>query len=172
MTSTPASARTFGMKTRVCSWICVTAWKTDTIRPTMRPTPSTGSATLKASVSAVVDRLTTTSWSISGSSGESACPRAFAGAAWQGRRSRGVALPHETPRTPPGGDQRTIRGCGDLPEGPLVLALLRLPARDRDRRVRDLGRLVAVARDVDVLEPLVVVALGEVGAELRAARLL
>src|SRR3954470_22281091 len=76
MTSTAASARTFGMKTMVCSWICVTAWKTETTRPTMRPTPSTGSATLKASVSAAVERLTTTSWSISGSSGESACPRA------------------------------------------------------------------------------------------------
>src|SRR3954452_24891364 len=57
--------------------------------------------------------------SISGSSGTSACPRAFAGAACQGRRSRGVALPHETPRTPAGGDQRAIRGCGDVPEGPL-----------------------------------------------------
>src|SRR4051794_17085194 len=57
------------MKTSVCSWICVMAWKTDTIRPTTSPTPSTGSATLKASVSAAVERLTTTSWSISGSSG-------------------------------------------------------------------------------------------------------
>src|SRR4051812_13468792 len=137
MTSTAARARIFGMKTSVCSWICVTAWKTETMRPTTRPTPSTGRATLKASVSAAVERLTTTSWSISGSSGESACPRAFAGAAWQGRRSRGVALPHETPRTPPGGDQRAIRGCEDLPEGPLVKALHEgsgdeVPAVDQD----------------------------------------
>src|SRR3954468_19651968 len=107
MTSTAASARTFGMKTRVCSWICVTAWKTDTIRPTTSPTPSTGSATLKASVSAAVERLTTTSWSISGSSG-------------------------------------AIRGCGELPEGPLVKALHEgsgdeVPAVDEDEE-QDLER--------------------------------
>ena len=54
----------------------------------------------------------------------------------------------------------------------LVLALLGLPLGDRHRRVLHVGDVVAVAREVDVLEPLVVVALGEVGAVLRAARLL
>src|SRR4051794_4357138 len=53
---------TFGMKASVCSWIWVTAWKIDTSRPTARPAPSIGIATLKASVRAVVARLTTTSW--------------------------------------------------------------------------------------------------------------
>ena len=37
------------MKESVCSWICVTAWKTETSRPTTRPTSSSGIATLKAS---------------------------------------------------------------------------------------------------------------------------
>src|SRR5438270_545056 len=58
MSSTAARAITLGMNTSVCSWICVTAWKTETARPMTRPTPSMGSATLKASVSAVVARLT------------------------------------------------------------------------------------------------------------------
>src|SRR5918997_617613 len=53
----------------------------------------------------------------------------------------------------------------------LVLALLGLPLRDGHRRVAHLGAL-AVGDEVDVLEPLAVVALGEVGAELRPARLL
>src|SRR5437868_9115274 len=53
---------TFGMKASVCSWIWVTAWKIDTSRPTARPAPSIGIATLKASVRAGEARLTTTSW--------------------------------------------------------------------------------------------------------------
>src|SRR5215213_10433556 len=53
-----------------------------------------------------------------------------------------------------------------------VLALLGLPLGHGDGRVGDLRRVTAVDRQVDVLEPLVVVALGEVEAELRAARLL
>jgi hypothetical protein len=36
------------MNESVCSWICVTAWKTDTTRPTTRPASSSGIATLKA----------------------------------------------------------------------------------------------------------------------------
>src|SRR3954451_8644444 len=53
------------MKASVCSWIWVTAWKIDTTRPTIRPAASIGVATLKASVSALVARLTTTSWFMS-----------------------------------------------------------------------------------------------------------
>src|SRR3954452_19207363 len=59
-----------------------------------------------------------------------------------------------------------------LREGPLVLPLFGLPLRDRHGRVADLRGGVAVAVEVDVLEPDVVVALGVVGAELRPARLL
>src|SRR3954454_483633 len=55
---------------------------------------------------------------------------------------------------------------------PSVLPLFGLPLRDRHGRVGDLRRVVAVAVQVDVLQPLVVVALGVVGAELRPARLL
>src|SRR4051812_2004420 len=53
-----------------------------------------------------------------------------------------------------------------------VLPFLGFPAGHRDLRVRHLGRQVAVDLEVDVLEPLAVVALGEVGAVLRAAALL
>src|SRR3954468_12355695 len=56
---------TFGMKASVCSWIWVTAWKIETTRPTISPAASIGIATLKASVSALVARLTTTSWFMS-----------------------------------------------------------------------------------------------------------
>src|SRR3954467_2637029 len=63
--STAASAMTFGMKASVCSWIWVTAWKIETTRPTISPAASIGIATLKASVSALVARLTTTSWFMS-----------------------------------------------------------------------------------------------------------
>src|SRR3954452_7469720 len=59
------SATTFGMKASVCSWIWVTAWKIETTRPTISPAASIGIATLKASVSALVARLTTTSWFMS-----------------------------------------------------------------------------------------------------------
>src|SRR3954451_21129321 len=52
-----------------------------------------------------------------------------------------------------------------------VLALLRLPLRDRDLGVVDV-RPVAVGRHDDVPEPVVVVALGEVGAVVGAAVLL
>src|SRR3954451_104500 len=62
---TTTVARIFGMKESVCSWICVTAWKTLTIRPTERPTSSSGSATLRASSIADTARLMTTSVSIS-----------------------------------------------------------------------------------------------------------
>src|ERR1700677_4733175 len=51
-----------------------------------------------------------------------------------------------------------------------VLALLWLPLGDRDRRVAHL-RTVAVQRDFDVLQPLLVVARREVGTELCPARL-
>src|SRR5688572_9867347 len=88
---------------------------------------------------------------ISGSSGASVCPWAVAGAAWQGRRSCGVALPHETPRTPPGGDQRPIQGCADVPEGPLAagerLARVAVEVRRRLPGPRAvLGLVVAAAR--------------------------
>src|SRR3954471_13441188 len=62
--STPAMARIFGMKASVCSWICVTAWKTETARPMTSPTPSSGSATRSASWSAPLTSVMTTSWSI------------------------------------------------------------------------------------------------------------
>src|SRR5579859_7866896 len=54
---------------------------------------------------------------------------------------------------------------------PSVLALLWRPLRERHRRIAHL-RPLAIEREVDVLEPLLVVALGEVGAVLRSARLL
>src|SRR3954462_3121049 len=63
--STAASAITFGMKASVCSWIWVTAWKIDTTRPTISPAASIGVASLNPSVSALVARLTTTSWFMS-----------------------------------------------------------------------------------------------------------
>src|SRR6185436_2748929 len=47
-----------------CSWICVTAWKTDTTRPITRPTSSSGPATFIASSIACWDRWMTVSWSI------------------------------------------------------------------------------------------------------------
>src|SRR5919107_656628 len=52
------------MKVSVCSWICVTAWKTLTMRPTARPTSSSGSATFSASSIAATARLMTRSLSI------------------------------------------------------------------------------------------------------------
>src|SRR3954447_5293645 len=63
--STAASAMTFGMKASVCSWIWVTAWKIETTRAKIRPAASIGVATLKVSASALVARLTTTSWFMS-----------------------------------------------------------------------------------------------------------
>src|SRR3954453_21333326 len=62
------SATTFGMNASVCSWICVTAWKMDTIRPTTRPARSIGTAIFIATEIASIVRETTTSWFISGSS--------------------------------------------------------------------------------------------------------
>src|ERR1035441_8486740 len=50
-----------------------------------------------------------------------------------------------------------------------VAPFLGLPTRNRDRRVAHLWHIGAVGRDVDVLEPLGVVALREVGAELGSA---
>src|SRR5579875_865007 len=54
----------------------------------------------------------------------------------------------------------------------LVLPFLGLPARDRHRRVADLGLAVVAERDVNVLEPVLIVTLGKIGARLRPARLL
>src|SRR3954467_13572516 len=62
------SATTFGMNASVCSWICVTAWQTETTRPTTRPASSIGTATFIATAIASMARETTTSWFISGSS--------------------------------------------------------------------------------------------------------
>src|SRR3954464_2118635 len=67
-TITATSAMTFGMNASVCSWICVTDWKIDTIRPTTRPAISIGIATFIATEIASIARETTTSWFISGSS--------------------------------------------------------------------------------------------------------
>src|SRR4051794_20099335 len=64
-----------------------------------------------------------------------------------------------------------VRVRGGMPEGPLVSPLLGLPLGHGYRSVVDLRRVPSVDRDGDVLEPLVVVALGEVEAELRAAGL-
>ncbi len=58
----------FGMKLSVCSWICVTAWKTETTRPMTRPTSRSGSPIFRASSIAETQMLTTLSWLISGSS--------------------------------------------------------------------------------------------------------
>ena len=49
------------MKDSVCSWICVTAWKTETSRPTTRPASSSGRATFIASCIASMARLMTRS---------------------------------------------------------------------------------------------------------------
>src|ERR1700759_3284844 len=38
-------ARIFGTNTRVCSWICVSAWNSDTTTPTARPTTISGDDT-------------------------------------------------------------------------------------------------------------------------------
>src|SRR3954447_7701645 len=72
--------------------------------------------------------------------------------------------PAATPRTPPDYARNPRPGA-------LVGPLLGLPLGDRHGRVGDSGRVAAVHREVDVLEPLVVVALREVQPELRAARL-
>src|SRR3954451_19359938 len=68
------------------------------------------------------------------------------------------------------------RGGGDVSPScwsrTLVGPLLRLPLGDCHGRIGDRRRVGPVEREVDVLEPLVVVALREVEAELRAARLL
>ena len=52
------------MKESVCSWICVTAWSTETARPTIRPASSTGSATFSVTSMAWVTIETTVSWFI------------------------------------------------------------------------------------------------------------
>src|ERR1700689_2511432 len=38
-------ARILGTNTRVCSWICVSAWNSDTVTPTTRPTTISGDDT-------------------------------------------------------------------------------------------------------------------------------
>src|ERR671936_344651 len=38
-------ARIFGTKISVCSWICVSAWNSDTTTPTTRPTTISGAET-------------------------------------------------------------------------------------------------------------------------------
>src|SRR3954447_10404515 len=96
---------------------------------------------------------------------------------WRRRRARtqtrrNASRHFERSRTQPGGDRRPSFSGRMLREGPLVLPLFGLPLRDRHGRVADLRGVVAVAVEVDVLEPDVVVALGVVGAELRPARLL
>ena len=64
MTSTATVARIFGMKVSVCSWICVTAWKTEMTRPTASAMPSSGRAIFRPSSSApVVSGMTTSSFS-------------------------------------------------------------------------------------------------------------
>src|ERR687888_1402254 len=63
-TITTIVARIFGMNVSVISWICVTAWKMLTRRPTTRPASRIGSATFTATVTACITRLMTTSWFI------------------------------------------------------------------------------------------------------------
>src|SRR3954452_7881486 len=96
---------------------------------------------------------------------------------WRRRRARtqtrrNASRHFERSRTQPGRDRRPSFSGRMLREGPLVLPLFGLPLRDRHGRVADLRGGVAVAVEVDVLEPDVVVALGVVRAELRPARLL
>src|SRR4051812_18434625 len=67
-----------------------------------------------------------------------------------------------------------LTGCDEMGERSeaisSVLPFLGLPLRESHVRIRHL-RSAAVYPQVDVLQPLVVVAVGEVGAELRATRL-
>src|SRR4051812_22218331 len=73
---------------------------------------------------------------------------------------------------PDSGSKRRILRVNSAIGVVLVLTFLGFPLRDRHLGVRQLRRPVAVDRQVDVLEPLVVVALRVVRAVLRAARLL
>src|SRR5215208_2912293 len=82
---------------------------------------------------------------ISGPSCDSGRPRALAGAAWQGRRSAGIPPGFQGSRTPPGGDQRAIRGRRGLQEGALAHHLAGGGA-GRDHRV---GVLLAGDAHVD-----------------------
>ena len=62
MTITRTRAMIFGMKVSVISWICVTAWKTLTARPTRSPTRSMGPPTLSDRMIASVASEMTVSW--------------------------------------------------------------------------------------------------------------
>src|SRR3954454_18904594 len=73
--------------------------------------------------------------------------------------------------SPDSGSKRRTRRVKVSAAISLVLPFLGFPAGHRDLGVRHLRRRVAVDLEVDVLQPLVVVALGEVGAVLRATAL-
>src|SRR3954451_3915018 len=99
------------------------------------------------------------------------------------RRSRACRTPSRTERWPSSSIGKSCQVAASPDSGVkrrilrvysgmgLVGALLRLVPRDGHRRVGHLGTVLA-ERQVDVLEPLVVLALREVETELGAARLL
>src|SRR4051794_6393161 len=87
--------------------------------------------------------------------------------------SRSTSKSSQWAASPDSGEYRRMRSVySGIRRQTLVGPLLRLPLRDRHGRVADSGGVRAVQREVDVLEPLVVVALGEVEPELGPAGLL
>src|SRR5919108_1056048 len=118
--------------------------------------PSTA-LTSPSSVSKCTRRSSTSSsGAISGSSCEPRRPWAAAGGAWQGRRIGAMLVAWPDPRTPPGGDQRSIQGCRDLPEGPLwsvarlLIALVVALELSVGPRERVLAALSGLAHEVQV----------------------
>ncbi len=63
MVNTTTAATSLGTKASVASWICVTAWKMLTTRPTAITTPSTGSEIVSSSVSASRP-MVSTNWEV------------------------------------------------------------------------------------------------------------
>ena len=57
----------FGIRLRLCSWICVTAWKMLTSRPIDERASSSGPPTFSARRHGLEARLVTVSWFIAAS---------------------------------------------------------------------------------------------------------